>query len=530
MNAHGGKQLQYGLIGAAALFMAGCASDSGVEEVDANGTEGSPGGDLILAVLSDANTLDPHTGNDVPSGNIQTNVYETLTKFNEDMELEPLLAESWEAIEDDVWEFKLNEGITFHDDSEFNADVVKANLERILDEEVASPRKILFEIIEEIEVVDDHTIHLSTEVPFAPLPAHFAHYAAGIVSQDVIEEDYANMEAGGQPGEYINENPIGTGYFTFNSWAPGDQIVLDQNPDYWGEPALVDTVTFRVVPEDQTRLADLETGAAHIISPITASDFGRLNNTDGINAYERNAASITYLGFNMQKEPFDDVNVRKAVAMTINKEDMMNGILEGTGEVAVGTVNDTNFGYSENVTGIERDPERARELLAEAGYEDGFSTTIWTNDNRERMDIAEMAQQNLEEIGIDVEIRVVEWGAYLDATASGEHDMFILGLSLGTGDADYPMHMLFHSDNIGPPGNRVFMEDDTFDDMLHQARIEQDENTRLGLYEDASNYLNEEVPMTFLYHPSHIMGYRDGVEGFWADASGFYQLNEVTIP
>ena len=521
-----------GSIGLAAVLVLGaCGSDANVESgSEIEGAEVESGGDLILGVLSDANTLDPHTANDVPSGNIQVNMYETLVKYNEEMELEPLLAESWEAIEDNVWEFKLSEGVTFHDDSAFNAEVVKANIERILDEEVASPRKILFEIIEDIQVIDDYTIHLQTEVPFAPLPAHFAHYASSIVSHEAIKEDYANVETGGQPGDYINENPIGTGYFTFNNWAPGDQIVLDRNPDYWREPAKVDTVTFRVIPEDQTRIADLQTGAAHIISPVTASDLNRLNTSDGINAYERNAASITYLGFNMQKEPFDDNNVRKAISMTINKEDMMNGILDGTGEVALGPLNDTNFGFSENVNVVERDVEEAKRLLAEAGHEDGFETTIWTNDSRERMDIAEMVQHNLKEINIDAQINVVEWGAYLDATGSGEHDMFILGLSLGTGDADYPMHMLFHSDNAGPPGNRVFMEDDTFDEMLYNARIEQDEDTRLGLYEEATNYLNEEAPMTFLYHPSHIMGYADGVEGFWADASGFYQLREVTIP
>lgn len=529
---------------AVSVMIAGCASEpdeggadpntgGNANDTSENNSEeagtGEAGGDLVVAVLSDANSLDPHTANDVPSGNIQTNIYDTLVRYDTNMELEPLLAESWEAVEEDVWEFTLREGVYFHDGSEFNAEVVEANINRILDDEVASPRKILFEIVEEINVIDDHTIQLVTEEPFAPLPAHLAHYAASIVSKEAIDEDYAAMEDGAQPGDYINENPSGTSYFEFDSWETGNELTLTRFEDYWGENARVDTVTFRVVPEDLTRIGELEDGTAHIVDPVSPSDIARLDNTEGVNAYQRDRASITYLGFNMEKEPFDDARVRQAISMTIDKEAMLDGILEGTGDPAYGPVNETNFGYSENVDQLERDPERARELLAEAGYEDGFETTIWTNDSRERMDIAELTQSDLAEIGIDVEIEVVEWGAYLDSTGAGEHDMFILGLSLGTGDADYPMHMLFHSENVGASGNRSFMADEEFDAMLHDARIEQDEDRRLELYEEATNYLVHEAPMAFLYHPGLNMGYADGVEGFWADASGLYQLNEVTI-
>lgn len=517
---------------AMALALVGCASEptSNGETTDetGQGAEAEGGGDLVVAVLSDATSLDPHTSSDVPSGNVQSNIYQTLVKYNTDMELEPLLAEEWTPVEEDVWEFKLREDVYFHDGSEFNAEVVKANVERILDETTASPRAILFEIVEEINVVDDHTIQFKTEQPFAPLPAHMAHYASSMISKEVIDGDNEAVENGEQPGTYVNENPIGTGFFKFDNWQPGDHLVLDNFEDYWGENAKVDTVTFRVVPEDLTRIAELETGSAHIIDPVQPSDLSRVENMAGTEAYVRNAASITYLGFNMEKEPFDNKLVRQAIAMTLDKEAMLNGILDGTGEAAIGPINDTNFGFSEEVDAIERDVEGAKELLAEAGYENGFNTTIWTNDNRERIDIAELTQASIAEIGINVDIQVVEWGAYLDATTAGEHDMFILGLSLGTGDADYPMHMLFHSDSVGS-GNRVFMQDEAFDQMLYEARIEQDEDTRLQMYVEATNYLNEESPMAFLYHPSHIMGVGEGVEGFWSDASGVYQLQDVTI-
>ncbi len=524
---------------ALALTVAGCASepdeaaDTGTDgdngEDNGESVEGQEGGDLIIGVLSDINSMDPHTSNDVPSGQIQTNLYETLVKFDEDMELEPYLATDWEMVDDLVWEFNLQEGVTFHDGSDFNAEVVKANIDRINDEEIGSPRAILFEIIEEVNVVDDYTVEIVTEDPFAPLPAHFAHYASSMISKESIDGDYAAMEDGDQPGDYINQHPSGTGFFEFEDRDPGNEVTLTNFEGYWGDHAKVDSVTFKVVPEDLTRIGELESGAAHIIDPVTPSDLNRVENTDGTNSYMRDAASITYLGFNMEEEPFDDPLVRRALSMALDKESMLEATLEGTGEPANGPINDTQFGYSDEVPVQEQDLEEARELLAEAGYEDGFETTIWTNDSRERIDIAEVAQANFAEIGVDVEIEVVEWGAYLDSTGAGEHDMFILGLSLGTGDADYPMHMLFHSTNAGPSGNRSFMQDEEFDQMLHEARVESDEETRLAMYVEVVEYLNEQAPMAFLYHPSHIMGYSDSVDGFWADGSGLYQLQDVTI-
>ncbi|MBM7097500.1 glutathione ABC transporter substrate-binding protein [Bacillus sp. H-16] len=524
---------------ALATVVTGCASEPDEGETtdeggDSDGSaeeggSGEAGGDLKIGVLSDINTLDPHTASDVPSGQVHTAIYETLTKFNEDMELEPLLAESWEATDENVWEFKLVEGVQFHDGSDFNAEVVKANVERILDEEIGSPRAILFEIIDEVNVIDDYTVEFVTEDPFAPLPDHFAHYASSIVSKESIDGDYEAMEDGDQAGAYINQNPAGTGFFEFEEWNSGNDVKLVNFEDYWGENAKVDTVTLEVIPEDLTRLGNLESGDMHIVDPVTASDLARVEGNEGVEPYIRDGASITYLGFNMEKEPFDDPLVRQALDMALDKQAMLDGILEGTGEAANGPINDTQFGYSADIPVQEQDIEGAKELLAEAGYEDGFETTIWTNDSRERQDIAELAQANFEEIGVTANINTVEWGAYLDATGAGEHDMFILGLSLGTGDADYPLHMLFHSDNAGPPGNRVFMKDDEFDALLQEARIEQDEDQRLALYKEAVEYLNEEQPMSFLYHPSHIMGMQSNVQGFWADGSGIYQLQDVTI-
>ncbi|CAM3994809.1 glutathione ABC transporter substrate-binding protein [Alkalicoccus chagannorensis] len=544
-----------GMAAAAVMFTAACASEpendgggnntaapdnntnneAGNEPEEENAEEGDgeagdlvDGNDLIVGVQSDISSLDPHTTSDVPSGNIQINIFESLTTIDEENELQPNLAESWEDVEDDVWEFELRDDVEFHDGSSFNAEVVQMNIDRIQDEEIASPRAGLFEVIEEVEVVDDYTVRFHTDAPFSALPFHMSTYASNMISPEVIEADYENIEDGNQPGDYVNENPVGTGMFTFNNWEPGSEVVLDRHDDYWNGEVAVDSVTFSVIPEDLTRVGELEDGGAHIIDPVTPSDMDRVEETDGTNIFQTDAASITYMGFNADKEPFDDPLVRRAVSLAVNKENMLEGVLEGTGTPALGPINETQFGYSDNVDTVEQDIEEAQALLEEAGHGDGFETTLWTNDSRERMDVAELVQADLAQIGIDIEIEVVEWGAYLDATEQGEHDMYILGLSLPTMDADYPMHELFHTDSI-PTGNRTFWSNETHDDLVQEARVELDEERRVELYEDVVNNLLEESPMSFLYHPDHIMGYRDEISGFWADASGLYQLHDVEI-
>ncbi|MCR6112471.1 glutathione ABC transporter substrate-binding protein [Bacillus sp. A301a_S52] len=503
---------------------------------NANNAEGGDATDadvdtdnLVIGTLSDAEAMDPHGSNDNPSSNVQTNIFETLLTQTADMELEPLLATEWEATADDVWEFTLRDDVTFHDGSEFNADVVKANIDRILDEDVASPRSFLYNMVEEVVVVDDYTVEFHTEYPFAPLPSHLAHNGGGMISLEAIEADYEAMEDGGQPGDYINENPIGSGFFKFEEWQTGDRVELVRNDDYWGEPAQVQSVTFKVVPEDLTRIGELETGAAHIIYPVSPSDKARVENTDGIDVDEIESLSLAYIGFNLQKEPFDDPLVRQALSMAINKDDIIEGVLEGIGTPAVGPIGEQVFGFSDEVEALPYDPERAQELLAEAGYEDGFETTIWTNDNRERMDMAELVQAQLAVIGVDVEIEVLEWGAFLDNTAQGEHDMFILGWVTVTGDADYGMHALFHSDHHGEAGNRSFIANDELDNLLDQAREETDESTREGLYKEAMEILVDEAPMLYLYHQTYLVGVRDEVQGFWKHPNGLYQLHDVSI-
>lgn len=496
-----------------AIFVSACASEP--DDVSLNTDSDSPkegGGDLIIATQSDAISLDPAGVNDVPSYNVQSNIFEKLVTFDADMEQQPGLAESWEAVDDITWEFKLQEGVTFHDGTDFNAEVVKANVEHIQDPDVAAPAANYMAMVDEVEVVDDYTIRMITEYPFASLPSHFAHNVSAMISKKQIEEDYEAMEEGKEPGTVINENPIGTGYFKLETWIPGESIELVRNDDYWNGEALLDSVTFKVIDEDLTRVAEVETGTSHVTDPLSPSDIEQMEATDGVHVSKQESLALDYIGFNTQKEPFDDERVRQAISMAIDKTQIMEGIYNGVGEPAIGPLAPAVSGYDDSVSGLDYDVDKAKELLAEAGYKDGFSTSIWTNDKRERVDIATNVQSQLKEIGIDVEIETMEWGAYLDQIGTGEHDMFILGWSNSTATADTGIYPLFHSDNIGPSGNRTFTDDAELDSLIEAGRKEMDENKRSEIYKEVQEELVNLAPMIYLLHDEYLLGVRDEVK------------------
>lgn len=508
-----------------------CASEpteSG-NDSDSQSDSNAKGGDLVIDTAAEAVSLDPHATNDTPSANVRINIYDNLVTQDENMELQPSLAKSWEQIDETTWEFKLREGVTYHDGSEFNAETVKANMQRVNDPDIGSPVTFMFEMIEEVEIVDDYTVRFITEYPFAPLPAHLAHPGGQMISTEQIEEDYAAMEQGEEPGSVINENPIGTGPFVFQEWQSGQSITLENNEDYWGEPAHLDSVTFKVVPEDLTRISELQTGDAHVTTPLSPSDVEQVENTEGLKVQRQESSALSYIGFNMEKEPFDDERVRQAISMAIDKEEIINGIYDGAAIPAKGPLPPGVFGYDEDLEGLEYDVDKAKELLEEAGYEDGFSATIWTNDERQRIDTATNVQAQLAEIGIDLEVEIVEWGAMLEQTAQGEHDMMVFGWTTVTGDADNGMYSLFHSDNIGSPGNRTFTKDEEVDKYLDQARQTADPDERQEYYSKAQERLIDLAPFVYLLHQEYLLGVRSEVKGLSQLPTQLLQLDDVYI-
>ena len=219
--------------------------------------------------------------------------------------------------------------------------------------------------------------------------------------------------------------------------------------------------------------------------------------------------------------------MRRAVALAVDLDEIIDGIYDGFGTPAAGPLSPDTFGFDEDLKPMEANLDEAKKLLKEAGLEDGFKTTIWTNDEQQRVDTAIYLQNQLKQLNIDVAIEQMEWGAFLDKTAQGEHDMYILGWSNPVGDADYGLYALFHSKNKGDPGNRSFYENPEVDRLLDEGRQETDPEKRLAIYKEVQQIIAEDQPMVFIHHKDYLLGVSNAIEGFDINMAGKYQLRDV---
>lgn len=521
------KKTLYLLALSSIVALTACSSEP-TEEVDesASGTT-EPAENITYALSTDIQKLDPHTENVVVNWKVGFNVYDRLINQNESMELEPGLSTEWRTIDPVTWEFQLREGVTFHDGSEFNAEVVKANLERSLDETTVSPTAYLYDRIEEVEVVDPLTVRFHLSEPFASLPAHLAQYGGSMLSPDVIEEDNEAVANGADPGSVVAEKPIGTGPFKFVSWNPGSEIVLERNEDYWDGAPDIPGVTYKIVPEELTRVADLETGSSDIIDAVNPNSMEQINNGDTGHIIETESSYVNFLGFNTNKEPLDDIRVRQAIAMAIDKEVIVDSILNGVGTVANSPLSPNDFGYAD-IDGLPFDPEAAKQLLVEAGQEN-LTLELSVNDDRTRIDIATYIQQALEEIGVEVNIHQMEFASFVEYTGQGEADIYLIGRSSPTGDGYNALFTILHSNKQSANQLRYTYENPEFDALVDQSIQTEDETERTELFLEAQNMVAEDVPFDFLYYQVDLLGVSNELTGVQTLPSGVVLLKDAEV-
>ncbi|NLG09764.1 MAG: glutathione ABC transporter substrate-binding protein [Deinococcales bacterium] len=474
---------------------------------------------LVVGQGSDAVSLSPHNVNDQPSARVMRQIYDTLIVQTEDLELVPGLAESWEQLDDTTWRFNIRQGVTFHDGTPLTASDVAWTLNRLRDPATGAPAAFIVGFIDSLEAIDDYTVELKTNAPFAPLLVHLSHTATSILSE-------AAVTAAGE--DYGTTVVVGTGPFKFVRWDTASQIVLERNDDWWGGEVLPAEVVFRPIIEGTVRAIELEAAGIDIAYALEPRDYLRLQDTPRVVVDEIETLSTNYIGFNARKEPFDDVRVRQAINYALDVGAIIDAIYEGLGVPANGPISPQVFGANLELAGYDYDPERAKALLAEAGYPNGFSTTIWTNDNPLRIQIAEIVQAFLADVGVSAEIQVLEWGAYLDGTANGNHDMFILGWVTVTADADYGLYALFHSSQFGAAGNRTFWSSERVDELLDLGRSEADADSRMAFYAEAQEIIAEEAPWIFLNVTLEFNGWRDNVSGFTPHPAGHHRLYNVS--
>lgn len=516
------------------------------ESEESTEASGESSGDqvLVFARGGDSESLDFGSTTDGESSRVTKQIYESLLDFEKDsFEVKPGLAHDWEVSDDGLtYTFYLEEGVTFHDGTDFNADAVKTNFERWSDPDhefafadegyVYSMYGTMFggykgddgHIIDEINVVNDHEIEFVLKQPLGFFLQNMAMSYFAITSPAALEEH----------GPAINENPVGTGPFKFVSWSKDDSIILEKFEDYRkeGQPKL-DQVIFQVIPDNAARLIALRSGEIDIMDGLNPDDAMTVEQEDGLVLHTRAANNFGYLGLNTQKEPLDDPLVRKAINHAVDRNAIAEALYAGYAQPAVNPVPPGYLGYNDELELYEHNPEKAMELLAEAGYSDGLDIELWTMPvARPYMPdpetVSEIIQNDLAEIGVNATIVREEWAPYLEKTLTGEQQLFMLGWSGTNGDPDYFLSSLLHGSNVGS-SNRSFYQNDEVDELLDQAKRAVDQDERADLYKQAQEIIYEDSPMVPLVHSEPVLATSSNVQNYVPHPSTSESLAEVEL-
>ena len=525
----------------ALLVLVACGNDA--EEQAGSGNGGGADGDsngpneLVVGIAAEVRTLDLHATNDMASAQVSRHIFETLVFQDEDMNIVPGLAHSWHQYNDRVWEFHLNDNVYFHNGDRMTAYDVEATLLRAADSpQVAAILGMIDPAT--IEVVDELTVRVGTPEPFAPFLSHLAHNAAGIMSADVLAA--ADAEGGSEDLDAdIDRVPIGTGPFKVanaSDWVSGDSLALTRFEDYHASidgrntPAF-EFLTFRFISDAGARLTALETEAIHIdLNPIT-DNFPRVESTDDLRLASIDGLRTEYLGMNNEHPYLGNVLVRQAINYAIDVDVIVDAIYQGHGAVGQTQLAANVFGHNPNIEGFPFDVDRALDLMAEAGLEDGFSIVLHANTERQdRVNIAQIVEQQLAAINIDVTIEQMEWAQLLNLLDDGNSDLFLLGWTTVTGDGDYGLFPLLHSSQHGSPGNYTRFSHDEVDRLLDAARASTDVQERLDLYFEVQEILREEAPWVIMLQemPSAVYNYRI-VQNFVLNPVGTHYLGDITL-
>ena len=470
-----------------------------------NGSSANDQNRLVVAMEGDAVSLDPHLSNVTISSQFNVQMFETLVQLDPATR-EPfgVLAESWERIDDYTYEFRLRQGVQFHHGyGEMTASDVAFSIYRAATEPAVVAIMGDFEP-SRVEIVDDYTVRIGTTEPFAPFINNIAHPAAAILSEAAFEEL-------GEQG--FGENPVGTGPFEFYYRVMGDYVEFRRFNDYHGELPAFEELQLRVVTLPDTRVMQLETGEVDVAF-VGLSQMARVDDHPNLRLERMINYQIFYMGINTNN--IEDVRVRQAISYAVDAETIHSTIMYEAGELLTGPLSSNVFGARVDLPGFGFDQERARELLAEAGIAEGeLSLNIATNEFPERQEWAQAIAAQLQQVGINVEVTPLENPIFIDETADGLHDMFILAWTTVTGDGDYGLFPIFHSSNHGAPGNRTFFNNPRADELMDLGRSSFDPDDRIAAYYEVQQIIHDEAPFVFLATGELILGARDGVNGVY---------------
>jgi ABC-type transport system substrate-binding protein len=499
---------------------------------------------LVFGSSGDAVRLDPADVTDGESIQRMDNIFEGLVEYETgSTEIRPCLAESWTTSADGTEiTFKLRRGVKFHDGTDFNADAVVFSFARQYDQEhwfhgygEWAYWGYMFGDVDRMEKIDDYTVRLIMKAPNSSIMTSLAMFTVAIVSPANAEKYKENMF----------RHPAGTGPFKFVEWVKDDHITLAKNEDYWRDPAQLDQLIFKVIPDTSARLLALEVGEIHGMEYPDPNDFDRIRDNPDLVLRSEPGMNIGYMAMNTgygyiddngngvrdpgegpdktpgYLEPLTKVKVRQAINHAIDKKSIVDNLYLGTASVAKNGMPPFMLGYNDAIVDYDYNPTKAKQLLAEAGYPNGFKVQLHVMPvSRPYMfdppKIGEAIQSYLGAVGIDVSIYQVDWGTYLQETESGMHNMCLLGWTGDNGDPDNFMNVLYgpNAANIGAAGNYAFIMRPELQAELTAAVRTYDVEERARHYRIAQEMIHEDAGWVYIAHANQNLAFRKEVKGY----------------
>ncbi|URQ61996.1 glutathione ABC transporter substrate-binding protein GsiB [Pantoea alhagi] len=483
--------------------------------------------DAVIAVGSNFTTLDPYDANDTLSQAVAKSFYQGLFGFDKDMKLVNVLAESYQASPDGLtWTIKLRSGIKFQDGTLFNAEAVKVNLDRASDQDNHLKRYNLFKHIATTEVVDPTTVKITLKQPFSAFINILAHPAVAMISPTALKKY----------GKEIGFHPVGTGPYQFVTWNQTDFVKVKKWDGYWkpGYPKL-DSITWRPIVDNNTRAAMLQTGEANFAFPIPYEQAKRLEQNSKLDLVSTPSIMQRYISFNVTQKPFDNPKVREAINYAINREALSKVAFAGYATPATGIV-PPSIAYAQSYPAIEYNPAKARQLLKEAGYPDGFSTTLWSSHNHSTAQkVLQFTQQQLAQVGIKVKVTAMDAGQRAaEVEGKGQKEsgvrMFYTGWSASTGEADWALTPLFATASW-PPAifNTAFYSNEQVDKDLNDALKTTDTAKKAQLYKDAQDRIWNDRPWAPLVVEKLVSAHSKSLSGFYMMPDTSFNFDEADL-
>ncbi len=503
----------------ACLLLIGCTSRGPSKPH----TPGTPNNTLIYGRGEDSKTLDPINAETGESVKVILNLYDMLVAFaDETMDIEPSLATSWETSDDGLtWTFHLREGVRFHDGTPVDADAVVFSLNRLRQDnnphvtDPARPYKPNFQVIDEIVATDPLTVVFKLREPSAVFLNNLAMFPAGIVSPTAVKKS----------GKAFSTNPVGTGPFRFERWIRDQQIVLAANDDHWRGRPKVDRVVFVPVSESATRIQQLTRGEIHIADNLPPAALDELAKTPGLTVAEQISMNVAYLAMQCDKPPLDDVRVRQAIAMALDKQALIRVGYAGHAEAAVNLLPKAMWGHNDDIKDRPFDPDASRQLLQAAAAEKGFdlplrlSLAVMSEPRpymEQPLQIAAFVKDSLAAVGINVSIEPKPVTPHFSKMMRGDYQIGLAGWTTDNGDPDNFLYSLLDPENISDSGNNMsHYRNEQVHELLLAAQRELDQDKRLALYLQAQELIFVDAPIVPLVstkqraaHSSRVKDYR----------------------